>query len=455
VHLGLNLGLTAIGTRGGAFDAADSNGAAALLEGETQGFAVDFTDMSALVRDTGTPANNFAGNPNDLLAYTSPSTKYVRNAAGIYVAGTMLRTDHDADGNPLGLLVEEARTNICLRSGDFSNTSVWTDAFGGCTITGGQTAPDGTSTAVLLQQVDNINDSQSQSIILATGTVYTWSVFVKNVDATQSRFSVFVSGGSPENSLRIFLDWSDGVPSEAGDSPNSVGGIERFAGGWYRVWATFTSDASVASHAFAVFPERGTSATLGAIWWGSQVEAGASPTSYIPTEGSAVQRNGDRPTLALSATPLNDMTSGAHVLSGFANFIGTPTGSGGSHSYVLQLDDGTVDDRIVLYQSTHQDVSLYMETSDAGNAGVGIGPTVTEEEARLAAFRCTEDDYALSVDGETQATDSGADVLGSALTTIRIGHYLTPSLWLNSHIKQIALVPRAWNDATLESKVGN
>lgn len=42
--------------------------------------ALDFRDMSALVRDTGTPANAFTGDPNDLLTYASPSTKWIRGA---------------------------------------------------------------------------------------------------------------------------------------------------------------------------------------------------------------------------------------------------------------------------------------------------------------------------------------------------------------------------------------
>lgn len=90
--------------------------AAALLVGETNGMAIDFTDCSIVIKDTTTPSNAFSGNVNDKLTYTSPGTKWVRNSSGIYTSGTTLRTDHDENGTPLGLLIEEARTNLFLNS---------------------------------------------------------------------------------------------------------------------------------------------------------------------------------------------------------------------------------------------------------------------------------------------------------------------------------------------------
>ena len=35
------------------------------------------------------------------------------------------RFDHDKDGNGLGLLVEESRTNLALESEDWGNTTYW------------------------------------------------------------------------------------------------------------------------------------------------------------------------------------------------------------------------------------------------------------------------------------------------------------------------------------------
>lgn len=81
------------------------------LGNEPAGLAVDFVNMTAVVRDPITAANNFYGDPNSLFTYSSPGTKRLLNASGAYVTGTTLRNDYDASGAPLGLLVEPQRTN--------------------------------------------------------------------------------------------------------------------------------------------------------------------------------------------------------------------------------------------------------------------------------------------------------------------------------------------------------
>lgn len=96
--------------------ARSSSLAALLLGNEADGLAIDFTDLSMVIRDTTTPANNFVGDPNAKLTYASPSTKWVRNRAGVLVSGTALRTEYDLSGNALGVRLEEQRTNLFLNS---------------------------------------------------------------------------------------------------------------------------------------------------------------------------------------------------------------------------------------------------------------------------------------------------------------------------------------------------
>src|SRR5690606_23822958 len=66
----------------------------ALLGNEKEGLALDFVNMRAYVRDRSTPENQFLGDPNGLLTYSEPSSKYVANDAGVLIPGTTLRTDH-------------------------------------------------------------------------------------------------------------------------------------------------------------------------------------------------------------------------------------------------------------------------------------------------------------------------------------------------------------------------
>jgi len=58
--------------------------AAALLAAESNGLAIDFTDLSMVVKDTTTPANNYDGTPGNLLAYSGASPKMTRQSDGVY-----------------------------------------------------------------------------------------------------------------------------------------------------------------------------------------------------------------------------------------------------------------------------------------------------------------------------------------------------------------------------------
>jgi len=74
------------------------SGAATLAAGEAEAFALDFTDSSIFVKDTGTPANdidqtglfNAAGEaigPQSRLTYTNPTPKQVLQADGLLKFG--------------------------------------------------------------------------------------------------------------------------------------------------------------------------------------------------------------------------------------------------------------------------------------------------------------------------------------------------------------------------------
>ena len=86
----------------------------------------------------------------------------VKEVIGGQVSGTPLlrtaainepRLEYDASGNPLGLLIEEARTNVLAYSEEFGN---WTRQ--NVSISSNQTAaPDGTNTADKVEEQNTNN----------------------------------------------------------------------------------------------------------------------------------------------------------------------------------------------------------------------------------------------------------------------------------------------------------
>lgn len=319
--LGLSLALTALGTKGGISDTPDlSSGAMILLGNETNGLAIDFTDLSMVIRDTGTPSNAFSGDPNSKLTYASPSTKYVRNSSGVYVAGTTLRTDHDASGNPLGLLIEPARTNLI--TGSATMTTGWnTQSF---RTDNAGIGPTGENNMVLLKSNVSGPDNGSTAVnVNIPASTCTLSMFVRYFSSPSFMFGLH-DGSAWICLTRIHFDGSGNITSKTDFIVTPTVSWEDCGGGLWRVSAVFTGSGTAGF--VAAYPETSalTGTGLGTIFSHWQLEAGSSASSPIVTAGSTVTRAEDVVTLAQSAFPWNGGTGTLEV----DGIVTTPTTSG-------------------------------------------------------------------------------------------------------------------------------
>jgi hypothetical protein len=80
-------------------------------------------------------------------------------------------------------------------------------------------------------------------------------------------------------------------------------------------------------------------------------------------------------------------------------------------------------------------------------------PAVKGDTAKMV-MRASEDDYALSTNGDPQQTDTSADVMGTAISTIRIGKAASAAQ-VNTPIQRISLIPRGKTNLELETEAGN
>jgi hypothetical protein len=216
------------------------------------------------------------------------------NSAGLIesVAANVPRINY-----PIGVgcphwLVEPQRTNLLLRSEEFDNAS-WTKSVG-ITVTANTTpSPDGTSSADTIESdgtISSINVRQNATVALAN--VYTSSLFVKK--GTNTSVTLRLISGTKDG--RIIVDLSTLSVLTQGDVFNPF--LNDYGGGWYRIGFSILTDAT---SLLTIFIPQSTNvpATAGTqIFWGAQLEAGSTASSYIPTVATAITRNADVITVA-------------------------------------------------------------------------------------------------------------------------------------------------------------
>jgi hypothetical protein len=255
----------------------------------------------------------FADNKSLVDAVTGASLiTFTRASSGTYVdsAGVLKtaaidvpRFDHNpTTGESLGLLVEEQRTNLLLRSEEFDNAS-WIKsallAFGSGSTANAIAGPSGAVSADLLtEDTATTEHFAEQNFNTISGTTYAFSVFVKagaNKTTVVLRLTTAAWSGGANNQVRFNL--STGASTIIVGSP--VAFSQNFGNGWWRftIVSTASSTGTPAARIHLTDSSGNTSytgdGTSGIYLWGADLQAGAFPTSYIPTTTAAVTRSAD------------------------------------------------------------------------------------------------------------------------------------------------------------------
>jgi hypothetical protein len=241
-----------------------------------------------------------------------PRITFTRASGGSYVGADGLikyagvneaRFDHDPiTGDSLGLLVEEARTNVALDGTTFANPN-WLKS-GTIINTLFTTSPDGTVTAAKLYPDDSTTNSQHLIVRVISGlpdnTVYTSSIFIKKFGSQFSwcRLSLRSKNG---DFTGIYFNYDTKTFGAAIAGPVSFG-YQEYPDGWIRLYVTTNTSTGAITPAFHFWIAEINNALAynysggnsdGFYIWGAQLEAGSFPTSYIPTQASTRTRAAD------------------------------------------------------------------------------------------------------------------------------------------------------------------
>jgi hypothetical protein len=395
-------------------------------------FSRDFAGLKTLDHGVG-PAITFTRASN--------ATFFDANGTLQTAANDTPRFDHDpaTAGNPSrGLLIEEARTNLLIRSAEFTDAT-WTKT--NVTATDGQSAPDGTTNAdAILETVDSGLHFTQQAVSVATTATHTYSVFLK---ANGRNFaSVFVreNVNSGATYVSATVDLSNGTASGA-----TVGtvSIQSIGNGWYRVSLSASIDSGTRYAQVRIREDASTTSyagdiTKGILAWGAQLEAGAFPTSYIPTTAAAATRAAD----SAVVTPISSFYNQAEgTLFAEGTFLST-------FGWWLVVDDNSTANRHLLAGSGN--IPVYTVTaSSASQASISIGSAKSAGEIirHIGSFK--ENDFQAARNG-TLGTADTSGTLPLSLTHMRIGTRTSSSDRMMGHIRKVAYWPKRLTNTLLQ-----
>jgi hypothetical protein len=343
---------------------------------------------------------------------------------------------------PKGLLIEEQRTNLVLRSEEFDNTGSW-GSLGSVAIAAvanQATAPNGTLTA------DSLSDSVGTgtrtivtSASVVSGTSYALSCYVKAGTNT----AVQLSGSSASFGLNVWATFNltTGVVGSVGSSASAS--ITPVGNGWYRCVVVGSAIATSSTTAFLlVMTDSPTASRLPSYTgtntnifiYGAQLEAGAFATSYIPTVASQVTRAAD------SASMIGNNFARWYTQGPGSMFAEVQSVNGVS-SRAFTVSDSTISNQIFEANDTLMNVytggAFQVQTGGTGIAG-------------KVAMAYAANDFAVVKNGGSVTTDTSGS-LASAYTQLNIGvNYNNTAGHLNGALKRISYYPRRLANTELQ-----
>ena len=262
------------------------------------------------------------------FTYSRASQARMTNSSGVIVSvgSSVPRLGHHVwNGSAWvneGLLHEsEARTNLVPHSEDFSTTTnFWGDANRVSTIAIQPTVTDpaGTNNAYLLTpQNGAINKHDNyETVSMPTGSTYTLSAYFKKPSSNALNHASLEFSNRAGYTATAVFNLSTISVDTTGSHPSAAtvldAKITDAGNGWYR--CSFTIDHLSGLYAIHVAGStvpgnssynRNTAGdgTSGILIFGAQLEAGNTPSSYIPTAGSAATRAAEILTVAAAKVP--------------------------------------------------------------------------------------------------------------------------------------------------------
>jgi hypothetical protein len=321
-----------------------------------------------------------------------------------------------------------------LQSEDLSSATGW-GTTGSSISTNATTAPTGAVTAdKLVEDTSTGLHLVASTNAVTAGVAYTFTVFAKAAERTQFQISGMGLTGAGFNIVVTLT----GAGSVSGAPVGTA--ITLLNNGWYRVSVPFTPT-NTTPPVYSLYNGTTNSytgnGTSGLFLWGAQTEAGAFPTSYIPTTTTALTRAAD-------VASVNTLSPWFNSASGtiYAEAVGVvPT----SVSFVAQFNDLTTSNFIdgARYQTT---LRALLNTGGVNQST--LIPGTAAGAVNKTALAYAANDIAMSANGAAALTDTSATI--PTVTRLWLGDDGSGSpRYLNGYLRRVSYYPRRLANAEL------
>jgi hypothetical protein len=339
-----------------------------------------------------------------------------------------------------GLLIEEQRTNLLTYSEDLSNYQAINNA---TVLTDATAAPDSTTTAdsltATISGTSNTCWVQKLATIVASTSPYTASIYVKQGTSATVAINLALSGGTYQEIFATLTFNTANLVLSGGMVGTATGTLQEISGGWYRITVSFNNNGTNTVAALREYVTATTGSTVGlyTYFWGAQLEAGAFPTSYIPTTTTALTRAADVATMTgANFSNWYNQTEGTVFAAASSN---KPSGSAPIVS--IQISGGSSRHQVLIYTNV-------AATVDASIVQANIGVNTLSSIKTAYAYKAN--DFAVSVNGGVAATDTLGTVPPLAYATL--GKFdFGGGESLNGHISRISYYPRRLPNSELQA----
>jgi len=284
-----------------------------------------------------------------------------------------------------------------------------------------------------------------------SGTTYTLSVFFKSKERTN--IVLAFDGGAGFNHLAAFSSSTGTVETTFG-SPSGTS-ITAYPNGWYRCSMSVAATSTATANALILLSTDNTiegriytgNGTSGIYVWGAQLEAGAFPTSYIPTVASTVTRSADNASITgTNFSGFYNPDEGSVLFSG-------RTGGGTEPCFLTFSSAATSPTEIIRYiflASTTKSRFLGLFSSSSVTVfDISSANTFTSGSLFKTAGCYKLNDFANSLNGGTVGTDTSGNV--PVVNRLHLGDNNGYGAYLNGTISQLLYYPVRLTNSQLQT----